>query len=323
MEKETEAYPKAKMDCLRSICDCDCDCDCDREIPVQQQIIDSFAASFPTSLHLIKALALDTAQNHAKLAKMKANLREAEDELVKVLAAKTRKEAKQMDTRDSISAIKARVEKLGRIVQVQRARRDEYESIISQESLALEKIEEKVKHAIEENGEIHEAISWYNRVLGFQIEGGYGVKFTFTDMNIESPKQEYSFTIRHADDAYSVLDCDPPLNGIKELVNELNRTNGLFKFVRIMREKFQEAAAFGLQPQSTSFHRGSSAISMSGPALSVSTDGSESSTKKNEHHMPLQEVNGPVKEVNHRSKSSASGGSTFEVGWARAHPELF
>ncbi|KAK8499547.1 hypothetical protein V6N13_097229 [Hibiscus sabdariffa] len=173
---------------------------------------------------------------------------------------------------------------------------------------ALAKIEEKVKHAIEENGEIPEAISWYNRVLGFQIEGGYrkqGVKFTFTDMNIENPKQEYSFTIRHADDAYSVLDCDPPLNGIKELVNELNRTNGLFKFVRIMREKFQEAAALGLQLQSTSFHRGSSAISMSGPALSVSTDGSESSTKKNEHHMPLQEVNGPVKEVNHRSKSSA------------------
>ncbi|KAK8499546.1 hypothetical protein V6N13_097228 [Hibiscus sabdariffa] len=129
MEKETEAYPKAKMDYLRSICDCD------REIPVQQQIIDSFAASFPTSLHFIKALALDTAQNHAKLAKMKANLRKAEDELVKVLAAKTRKEAKQMDTRDSISAIKARVEKLRRIVQVQRARRDEYGSIISQESL--------------------------------------------------------------------------------------------------------------------------------------------------------------------------------------------
>ncbi|XP_039060567.1 kinetochore protein SPC25 homolog [Hibiscus syriacus] len=278
---------------------------CDGEIRVQQQIIDSFAASFPTSLNFIKALALDTAQNHAKLAKMKANLREAENELVKVLAAKTHKEAKQMDTRDSISAIKARVEKLKRSVQVQRARRDEYGSIISQESLALAKIEEKVKHANEENGEIHEAISWYNKVLGFKIESGHGVKFTFNYMNMENPKQEYSFTIRHADDAYSLLDCDPPLNGIKELINELNRTNGLFKFVRIMREKFQEAAAVGLQPQSTSFHQGSSAISMSGPALSVSTDRSESSTKENEHYMPLQEVNKPVEEVNRRRKSSA------------------
>ena len=43
-----------------------------------------------------------------------------------------------------------------------------------------------------------------------------------------------------------MLDCDPHLNGIKELINELNRTNGLFKFVRIMREKFQEAAALGM-----------------------------------------------------------------------------
>ncbi|KAK8600095.1 hypothetical protein V6N13_060084 [Hibiscus sabdariffa] len=262
MKKETEQYPTAKMEYLRSVCD-------------------------------------------TKLSKMKAKLREAEDEFVKVLAAKTRKEAKQMDTRDSISAIKARVEKLKRTVQIQRARRYEYGSIISQESIALTKLEEKVKHEIEENGEIHEAILWYNRVLGFQIESGHGVRFTFYYMNIENPKQEYSFTIRHTNDAYSLLDCDPPLNGIKELIDELNRTNGLFKFVRIMREKFQEAAALGLQPQSTSFHQDSSALSMPGPALSVSTDRSESSTKENEHHMPLQEVNGPVKEVNHTSKSLA------------------
>ncbi|MBA0615964.1 hypothetical protein Godav_016061 [Gossypium davidsonii] len=294
MEIETAQSPKTKMESLRSICD--------REVRVHQQNLDSFTALFPTSLHFIKALAQDAAQAHVKLAKLKANLREAEDELVKVLAAKTRKEAKQMATRDSISAIKARVEEFKRTVQVQKARRDEYESIISQESLAFPKFE-KVRHEIKENGEIHEAISWYNRVLGFQIEGGHGVKFTFNDMNIENPKREYSLTIRHANDAYSLLDCDPPLNGIGELINELNRTNGLFKFVRIMREKFQEAAALGLQPQSTSFRQGSSAISMSCPALSVSTDISESSTKKNEHRVPLQEVNRQVEEVNYRSKS--------------------
>lgn len=42
-----------------------------------------------------------------------------------------------------------------------------------------------------------------------------------------------------------MLDCDPHLNEIKELIRELNRTNGLFKFVRDMRLKFQEAAAQG------------------------------------------------------------------------------
>lgn len=44
----------------------------------------------------------------------------------------------------------------------------------------------------------------------------------------------------------SVLDCDPHLDDIKELIHELNKTNGLFKFVRIMRQKFQEAAAQGI-----------------------------------------------------------------------------
>ncbi|XVF12180.1 hypothetical protein REPUB_Repub08aG0092100 [Reevesia pubescens] len=285
MESETEQSPKTKMESLRTICD--------REVPIQQQKMDSFTASFPSSLHSIKALALDTAQNHAKLAQLKANLREAEDELVKFLAAKTRKEAKQMATRDSISTIKHRVEKLRRTVQVQRNRRDEYGAIISQQSLALSNTEEEGKHKIKENGEIQEVISWYNQVLGFQIEGGHGVKFTFNDINIKNPKQEYYFTIRHANDAYSYL------------ITELNRTNGLFKFARIMREKFQEAAALGLQPQFTIFHQDSSTISMSGPALSLSTDRSESSAKKNEHHIPLREVNRQFKKVNHGSKSPA------------------
>ncbi|KAE8697656.1 putative Apoptosis-stimulating of p53 protein 1 [Hibiscus syriacus] len=138
-----------------------------------------------------------------------------------------------------------RVEKLKRSVQVQRARKDEYGSIISRISRveeiftdgqrgvlwcgrilknsisyivvpflsklllilsfllvlcmalpkALAEIEDEVKHSIEENGEIREAISWYNRVLGL-IEGGHGkVRFTFNDMDIENSKQEYSFTI--------------------------------------------------------------------------------------------------------------------------------
>ncbi|XVF54069.1 hypothetical protein PTKIN_Ptkin05aG0151600 [Pterospermum kingtungense] len=295
MESEAKQSPKTKMESLRSICD--------REVQIQQQKIDSFTASFPSSLHSIKALAQDSAQNHAKLAKIKAKLREAEDELVKVLAAKTRKEAKQMATRDSITAVKAGVEELKRTVQVQRARRDEYGAIISQQSLALAKSEEEAKYGIEEDGEIHKAIAWYNRVLGFRIEGGHGVKFTFSDINFKNPKQEYYFTIRHANDAYSLLDCDPHVNGIKELMTELNRTNGLFKFVRIMRVKFQEAAALGLQPQPTSFLQDSSTISISGPALSVSTDRSESSAKKNEHHIPLREVDRQFKKVNHGSKS--------------------
>lgn len=47
---------------------------------------------------------------------------------------KTRKEVKQMTTRDSISATKVRLEELKKTVEAQRARRDEYAAIISQQS---------------------------------------------------------------------------------------------------------------------------------------------------------------------------------------------
>lgn len=47
---------------------------------------------------------------------------------------KTRKEAKQLAIRDSISATRARIEELKRTLQVQKARRDEYAAIMSQQS---------------------------------------------------------------------------------------------------------------------------------------------------------------------------------------------
>lgn len=43
-----------------------------------------------------------------------------------------------------------------------------------------------------------------------------------------------------------MVDCDPQLNDTNELLRELNKSNGLFKFVRIMREKFQAAVAHGM-----------------------------------------------------------------------------
>ena len=44
----------------------------------------------------------------------------------------------------------------------------------------------------------------------------------------------------------TVLSCEPSFDGIEELVHELNKTDGLFKFVRVMRKKFQEALAQGI-----------------------------------------------------------------------------
>ncbi|KAF6168445.1 hypothetical protein GIB67_004997 [Kingdonia uniflora] len=92
---------------------------------------------------------------------------------------------------------------------------------------------------IRHNEYIQYAISWYNKFLGFRAKGGHGDKFIFNNINSQNSNEEYSFTLRHADDNYTLLDCDPYLGDMKEFIQELNQTNGLFKFVRIMREKFQ------------------------------------------------------------------------------------
>lgn len=94
---------------------------------------------------------------------------------------------------------------------------------------ALTGFEEKNEQRLGQKGDIKEAISWYNKVLGFQIEGGngkckcldgtviplsctiglmpsnviVGVKFMFNNIDRESPHKVYLFTIRHANDTYT------------------------------------------------------------------------------------------------------------------------
>ncbi|KAG6753140.1 hypothetical protein POTOM_043184 [Populus tomentosa] len=275
---------------------------CERDAKIQLQKVDSFMASFCNSLDSIKAIVEGTMQNQGKSGRLQSSLREADDEFVKVLAGfslslslfllpifiNTRKEAKQMATRESISATRARIQELQKSVLVQRARRDEYATIMSQLSLALFLLafltalatSEEIEHQdIDHRRDIQEAMLWYNRVLGFKIEGGQGVKFTLNNINLKNQDEECSFTIRHENDTYTLLGCDPQLNDTKQLIHELNKTNGLFKFVRNMREKFQESASLGFLPQTTTLHQESATVSVSAPALSISSDTSESLTK--------------------------------------------
>ena len=43
-----------------------------------------------------------------------------------------------------------------------------------------------------------------------------------------------------------MLQCDQSVSDVELLVDKLNQTNGLFKFVRAMRKKFQSAAENGI-----------------------------------------------------------------------------
>ncbi|XP_031372485.1 kinetochore protein SPC25 homolog [Punica granatum] len=307
MQIREEEPARTKMESLRLMCD--------REMSVHRQKMDSFASSFLGALDSIKTKSQETVQNQGRLLKMKSSLKEAEDELVKALAVKTRTEAKRMATTESISAIKARVEELKRILQDQKARRDEYAAIMSRESLGLAAAEEKNEQGAKWKEEIQEAISWYSRVLGLRIEGGSGVKFMFNNVDVKRPDHVYSFTIRHANDTYTLLQCDPLVDSTKELVLELNKSNDLYKFVRIMRRKFQEAAE-GSLPQMVALPQESLTVSVSAPVTSVSTEISGTPTSEPEDQFQHTKVNKNVKKANpgRAAKESAlSSGSASSL----------
>ncbi|KAL6550230.1 hypothetical protein OROMI_020718 [Orobanche minor] len=270
---------------------------CERKMAIQQQRIDSLLTFSRNRFDSAVSEAQRTIQLQEKLGKLSEELREAEDALVKALSVcnevekiyllqksdfglqqitvstlKNRKEAKRMALMESISDMKPRVEELKGLVEDQRKRKDEYAAIISQQLESLTAYKEKCAQNREHREQIEEAISWYNKVLAFRIECGHGVKFVFTNISRENPNEEYFFIIRHENDIYTLLNCEPRLSDINDMVNELNNTNGLFKFVRTMREKFQEAAARGISVHCSSLDQDSSIISLSAPISSISTD---------------------------------------------------
>ncbi|XP_006291469.2 kinetochore protein spc25 [Capsella rubella] len=246
---------------------------CQKDLDEQRNKIDSFIASpFRRSMDSLLERAQATAQSQVELANMKADLREAEDELVKVLAVKTRKEARQMGIRDSISATQSRIEVLRRKLQLQKSKKEDSARMISQQLQALSTSKDNAGKVTEEKSDIHEAISWYNQALGFHVEAGHGVKFTFTNIDAKRPTREFSFTVHYGNDIYTLLDCDLQLDDIKGMVQELNKTNDLFRFVRLMREMFLKSTLSELPTHSEHLQQETSVISASAPAISFSTD---------------------------------------------------
>ncbi|KAL2321796.1 hypothetical protein Fmac_026175 [Flemingia macrophylla] len=294
----------------------------DTEIPLQMQTIDAFAASRAQSLQSLRDTAQQTARYQVQIHEAKATLREAEDDLVKALAVKTRKEAKRMALTDAIASAKARVEELTTTIHELRTKNQEYSAFISQQSLALSESEGKLNESVEQKDETQEASSWYNRVLGFHVKGGCGVKFTFKNINTNNPNEEYNFTVFHENGTYSLLSCEPSLNDTKELIHELNKTNDLFKFVRVMRKMFQEAVPQGSLAATTGEHEESAFNSASAPVLSMSSVRSDFPGKGNEHQVEPQEGNAEFKKrhIHRRLKSAVlSPGSASSV---RQSPRL-
>ncbi|KAI4341389.1 hypothetical protein MLD38_026119 [Melastoma candidum] len=243
---------------------------CVGQITAHQRRFESLASSLRESMGSVKARALLGVQNQERLSKLRDGLKEAEDEFAKTISVKACKEARLAKLEDAMAASKSRLEKLNRNVIEQKAARDRYTSIISDGLLDLSVREQANKQASGRQVEIQEAIAWYNKVLGLQIEGGTGVKFTFNNINKKSPDDFFSFIICHTNGIYSVLKCDLPVSGMVDMIDELNRSNDLYKFVRAMRTKFQEAEAEKISSGVHSLPQESSFISASAPCSSSS-----------------------------------------------------
>ncbi|KAL9661786.1 hypothetical protein QQ045_026614 [Rhodiola kirilowii] len=272
---------------------------CENQVEVQLHGIEEFTNSFHKSMESVLQKTQETVANQAaELGKLKAKLREEEDALVKAIAEKTRKEARKLMLTDSVSSSRVRGDELDRILQDHRARKDKCSAVIVQQCRDL-LVEEEKRSENSEAGQIQEAISWYNRALGFRIDCGHGIKFTFTNIHPKNSNQEFSFTIHHSNDTYTVLQCEPHLNGIEPLVQDLNKTNGLFKFVRTLRELFLEAVVSGVVPQHVSSPQEASVISNPVSLMSSDTK-SESQTEESDLVLKIGDVKRVSKKLHRR-----------------------
>lgn len=214
-----------------------------RGMAVERERQASTSANYRAALLSSRSIARQTISRQEELSGLNLQLRNLEDGLAEALSVKASKESKYQLTKETISSTAAINEKLEGMVTDQRNKRDHHAAVISNHLEAVEALEAKFIEDETRMKEIEEAVIWYSKFLGFQVVGGEGVKFIFNKIDLQSPDKEYSVTLKLAKDRYNLLQCDPSIKDSEELMKDLNLTNDLFKFVRIVRERFQAEAA--------------------------------------------------------------------------------
>ncbi|XP_074556447.1 kinetochore protein SPC25 homolog isoform X2 [Curcuma longa] len=280
---------------------------CGKEIQSRREKASLGTSSFRHSLRSIRSSAEQTLADREKLFKLKDDLNCLEAELGEALSVKAAKDSKSATIAEALSTTVSRAEQLKKTVTELRRKKDEYGSTISKQLVDLKAQEEKSNHDMLERKKIEEAIEWYSRFLGFRVECGEGVKFIFDKIDMKNPYDEYSFSIRLENEAYKLLDCKPYLEGILELIQELNKTNSLFKFARIMREKFQDAALNGMLPATMfAFPDSSSVTVSSAPPTSVDSITETTVTPNDFHVLDSDRQFNPAKKINNRQPAKPS-----------------
>ncbi|KAL4198634.1 hypothetical protein AMTRI_Chr03g141080 [Amborella trichopoda] len=161
---------------------------CVNEAEIQEKRVNSAKHKLSQLLESCKTAADSSVETLVKIGKLKERLRELEDGLDLAEAKKANRNSQCESITESISAAKARNEELKNIIQNQRAKKDEYATIISRVLLASETLEEMNDQNISYRKGQEGAVQWYNRFLGFRIEAGHGN----SDIHESTPRLEQS-----------------------------------------------------------------------------------------------------------------------------------
>ncbi|XP_038044651.1 kinetochore protein Spc25-like [Patiria miniata] len=90
--------------------------------------------------------------------------------------------------------------------------------------------------------ELNKAGGLYQDRLGLQFKniGDGQLQFAFTQLDPKDHNRVFFFTIKIENNKYNLKDCNPNIEGLEKMVDELNESNNLMKFVVATRRKFKE-----------------------------------------------------------------------------------
>ncbi|XP_076327469.1 kinetochore protein Spc25-like isoform X2 [Tachypleus tridentatus] len=122
----------------------------------------------------------------------------------------------------------------------------EFKTLLQTLEKSLEKkktgIEAKEKSSQEEAVECQKALSYFQQRLALKIKRSRDdwLTFIFTSIDPNDVERKFSFALKvNEGNLFEVPGCDPPIPGLSELVEDLNRHNNLLAFVYVIRQRFK------------------------------------------------------------------------------------
>ncbi|KAK3140946.1 hypothetical protein QOZ80_5AG0408090 [Eleusine coracana subsp. coracana] len=201
------------------------------------------------ALAAARSLTEQTLARQEQLQALKKQHQDLESQFHQALSNKSHKEAEYRCITESISDATAKNEDLNRSLLKLKNKRDTLAAVISYQLQDLETCEAEINENATEMENIESGLSWFNKSLGLKIIAGeascsssQAARFVFDKIDPQCPEKEYSFWMRIDNGTYNLVQSDPPIKDSEELVKDLNLTQDLCKFLKVVREEFQASS---------------------------------------------------------------------------------